>query len=384
MSRRKSAQAAIALIKQESTASEGSNHTEQAYSAASSGSESSYDEAPPKTTPSKRISPRKTTTPVRPKLEQGISPSPKRSRAEAAALKAASLAEFTPPADWQTTYALIKQQRAGLEAPVDTQGCDGHDHLDARTRRLHCLVSLILSSQTKDTVNFAAMTKLKENLPGGLTLESLLEVDEQVLNQLIWAVGFHNTKAKNLKRVAQILRDDFAGDIPKTEEEMIKALPGVGPKMAPLAMRSAWGIVTGIGVDVHVHRIANRLGWANTASPDNTIAGVTTDGDPQETRMQMEGWLPRELWSEVNHMLVGFGQMVCLPRGRRCSACTLSGTGRCPSEIADRPGKKRKVVVKTEIKTEVKTEAGDVLQKEEVKEEVEVEDLAILVSPYFT
>lgn len=87
-------------------------------------------------------------------------------------------------------------------------------------------------------------------------------------------------------------------------------LPGVGPKMAHICMQIAWGEVSGIGVDTHVHRICNRLKWVR--KPTKT---------PEETRKGLEDWLPKPLWREVNHLLVGFGQETCLPRFPKCLEC---------------------------------------------------------------
>ena len=97
----------------------------------------------------------------------------------------------------------------------------------------------MLSSQTKDTVTGATIHKLQKELPGGLTLESIIEVDPVVLNVMIGSVGFHNRKTEYLKQTAVILRDKFGGDIPETIEDMC-SLPGVGPKMAHLLSSAAW------------------------------------------------------------------------------------------------------------------------------------------------
>lgn len=108
-------------------------------------------------------------------------------------------------------------------------------------------------------------------------------------------------------------------------------------------MSAAWNNTQGIGVDVHVHRIANMWGWVNT----NT---------PEETREALEAWLPRERWREINHLLVGFGQSVCLPRGRKCGECSLAKTGWCREAWVGVPKKKRMVVVKEQGGREVKEE----------------------------
>jgi endonuclease III len=150
----------------------------------------------------------------------------------------------------------------------------------------------------------------------GMNLESILAVEPALLNDLIGKVGFHNLKTKYIKNTAVILRDKFGSDIPDTIDGLI-SLPGVGPKMAYLCMSSAWGRDEGIGVDVHVHRITNLWGWHKT-------------NQPEETRAALEEWLPKDKWHEINHLLVGFGQTICLPVGRKCGECTLVSWGcRC-------------------------------------------------------
>ncbi|KAK3114479.1 alpha,alpha-trehalase nth1 [Teratosphaeriaceae sp. CCFEE 6253] len=245
-----------------------------------------------------------------------------------------------PPANWEKVWSITAAMRQRILAPVDTMGCESlaEESRSPRDRRLQTLVALMLSSQTKDTVTAAAMRNLQENLPGGFTLESLLAVDPEQLNELIGKVGFHNNKTRFLKFAAVILRDQSAGDIPDTIEGLV-SLPGVGPKMAYLTMSAAWGRDEGIGVDVHVHRITNLWGWHKTSTPE-------------QTRAELEAWLPRERWHAINHLLVGFGQTVCLPVGRRCGECDLGKEGLCPSQVKGSPVKRR-------VKREVKTERGD-------------------------
>jgi endonuclease-3 len=88
------------------------------------------------------------------------------------------------------------------------------------------------------------------------------------------------------------------------------ALPGIGPKMAHLTMQCAWHKTVGIGVDTHVHRISNRLGWVKTKNPE-------------ETRKDLEDWLPPSHWREINALLVGFGQICCLPVKPSCTTCPV-------------------------------------------------------------
>ncbi|RWS17679.1 endonuclease III-like protein 1 [Dinothrombium tinctorium] len=216
--------------------------------------------------------------------------------------------EWEPP-NWRLALNNIKQMRKMNAAPVDSMGCDqcyDKQEISEKIIRFQILVSLLLSSQTKDTTTFAAMNRLKQR---GLSIESICEIDESELGELIKPVGFWRTKAKHLKKVAEILRESYDGDIPRSLEELTK-LPGIGPKMGLLAMRSAWNEMTGIAVDTHVHRISNRLGWVRKATKK-----------PEQTRKELESWLPKSFWAEINHDLVGFGQTICSAKNPQCNVC---------------------------------------------------------------
>lgn len=213
-------------------------------------------------------------------------------------------------------YGRIREMRALHPAPVDTMGCAAcPPHLSGRQKRLHHLLSLMMSALTKDQTTFAAMAKLREHLEAtsGFTLDGLRGLDEQVLDGLIFSVGFHSRKAKHIKQTAEILAAQFDGDIPREISDML-TLPGVGPKMAYLLKAVAWGDVEGIGVDVHVHRLANMWGWVDK------VKGPS----PEKTRLMLEQWLPREYWYDINKTLVGFGQTICLPRGAKCGQCLIA------------------------------------------------------------
>lgn len=130
-----------------------------------------------------------------------------------------------------------------------------------------------------------------------------------------------------IKKTSVILLDKYGGDIPKTIKELCE-LPGVGPKMGHICMQIAWGEVSGIGVDTHVHRICNRLEWVK--KPTKT---------PEGTRNELEDWLPKSLWSKINYLLVGFGQEICLPRFPKCDECLNKNI--CPYALKN-SGKKKK------------------------------------------
>ncbi|XP_076998315.1 endonuclease III-like protein 1 isoform X2 [Tamandua tetradactyla] len=212
------------------------------------------------------------------------------------------------PQGWRQQLANIRTMRKERNAPVDQLGAEHcYDPSAPPTvQRFQVLLSLMLSSQTKDQVTAGAMQRLRAR---GLTVDNVLRMDDSTLGALIYPVGFWRSKVKYIKQTSAILQERYGGDIPASVAELV-ALPGVGPKMAHLAMAVAWGSVSGIAVDTHVHRIANRLRWTKRETKA-----------PEETRAALEEWLPRELWSEINGLLVGFGQQTCLPIRPRCQSC---------------------------------------------------------------
>ncbi|CAA7260929.1 unnamed protein product [Cyclocybe aegerita] len=244
------------------------------------------------------------------------------------------------PSNWRETYDTIKAMRTRFVAPVDTMGCDQAQwkESDPKSRRYATLVSLMLSSQTKDEVTDAAVSKLRAALGGSLSVEAMIAADDSVISEAIAKVGFWRRKTGYLKQAAIILRDQFHSDVPKTADELC-SLPGVGPKMAFLCLQIAWDLNHGIGVDVHVHRITNLLGWHKPPTKN-----------PEQTRLNLQSWLPKELHGDINHMLVGFGQVICLPIGPRCDVCDLSKKGLCPSaQKVVKASKSRKEIVFTKV-----------------------------------
>ncbi|TIA80003.1 hypothetical protein E3P98_02927 [Wallemia ichthyophaga] len=280
------------------------------------------------------------------------------------------------PQNWERVYNLIKDMRSLHVAPVDTLGCEREptEELDARvgytsamstaalsnvtqTKRYQVLVSLMLSSQTKDPVTSEAVDNLRHVLKGGLTLESVLAATDKQIQDAIGKVGFWRRKTEYLKKAAVMLKDKFDGDVPKDIDDLC-SLPGVGPKMGFLALQAAWNQNDGIGVDVHVHRITNRLGWHN---PPTTQA--------EQTRLNLQSWLPKELHRDINKMLVGFGQTICLPVGPKCHDCKLPAEGLCPSarKVGLKKGKRELKREETVEQAEAaETKKGEQLAKVEV------------------
>lgn len=226
---------------------------------------------------------------------------------------------------WRQVYDGIKTLTETVTLPQTGGGCSGQaaEDVNSTTFRFQTLVGLMVSAQTKDVMTYQVMTRLKEH---GCSVQSIVDTAQETLAGLLYGASFHNTKAKNIKKVAEILQDQYSGDVPTTYRE-IMALPGVGPKMTLLYIEHCLGRIEGISVDTHVHRISNRLGWVNSKTPE-------------QTRKQLEAFLPKELWGEVNRLLVQLGQTICRPVGPKCNECSVQQL--CPTGKEQTPLKKRK------------------------------------------
>ncbi|KAL1200350.1 Endonuclease III-like protein [Cardamine amara subsp. amara] len=232
-----------------------------------------------------------------------------------------------PPENWEKVLEGIQKMRSSEGAPSDAVECDRTgSFLPPKERRFYVLIGTLLSSQTKDHITAAAVERLHQN--GLLTPEAIDKADEPTIKELIYPVGFYTRKATHVKKVAKICLMKYDGDIPSSLEELL-SLPGVGPKIAHLVLHVAWNDVQGICVDTHVHRICNRLGWVS--KPGTKLK----TSSPEETRVALQQWLPKEEWVAINFLLVGFGQTICTPLRPHCGTCSISEL--CPSAFKETP-----------------------------------------------
>jgi endonuclease-3 len=173
------------------------------------------------------------------------------------------------------------------------------------------LISCLLSLRTKDEVTEQASRHLliKYNTP-----EELVQLSEQQIASLIYPVGFYKTKAKRIKEIAKILIEKYEGKVPKNFGELLQ-LKGVGKKTASIVMVYGHKIYDFIPVDVHVHVIANRLGWVKSKNPDETM----------EKLMKI---VPKRYWYDLNNLFVSFGQNICKTISPWCSKCPIES--HCP------------------------------------------------------
>lgn len=187
--------------------------------------------------------------------------------------------------------------------------------------RFHLLVTLLFSSQTKDEINFQVMEflhthYLEKGYSNGLCIQAIRDTDVTEIDKMIFKIGFHSRKSQYLKEVVEVLHSQYNDDIPDTIEELVK-LKGIGNKMGHLILQGAWNKIVGISVDTHMVRLCNMFHWL----PSKKI-----EKNPDNVRKELESMLidHKEMWNEINPVLVGFGQSVCTPVGRRCDLCLLS------------------------------------------------------------
>jgi len=164
------------------------------------------------------------------------------------------------------------------------------------------LVGALVSSRTRDRVTGEATARLLAIAPVPSVLARL---PTGRIARAVYPAGFYRTKARHLKELAIILGEVHGGSVPR-DGKSLRALPGVGPKVAALTMAEGHGIPA-VCADIHVHRISNRLGLVRTR-------------DPGQTQVALEKILPRKPWSGWNRLLVPFGQARCGSRPR-CAGC---------------------------------------------------------------
>ena len=185
------------------------------------------------------------------------------------------------------------------------------------------LIATLLSARTQDATTLAASTRL---FRVARTPQSMARLSVRQLERLIYPVSFFRTKAVHVRETARLLSTKFGGRVPETMEELV-TLPGVGRKTANLVMILSYKSRRNICVDTHVHRIANRLGWVRTRTPDETERALYQAIDAR--------W-----WPVINLYLVTWGQNVCRPVYPRCGACAIASL--CP-RIAVEPRGRRTV-----------------------------------------
>ncbi|MFA7540015.1 MAG: endonuclease III [Sphaerochaetaceae bacterium] len=200
--------------------------------------------------------------------------------------------------EWQTIFDLMRKSlnNGDLLPAISTLAQETSDPFQV-------LISTLISLRTKDKVTIEASRRLFERAP---TPQAMLLLSKEEIEELIYPAGFYRVKANNILKISQILMEEYGGEVP-SQKALLMALPGVGTKTANLTLNLGFNIEA-ICVDIHVHRISNRMGWIATKSPE-------------ASEVALEKIMPRPFWIPLNELLVTYGQQICRPVSPLCSKC---------------------------------------------------------------
>ncbi|HEX7463760.1 MAG TPA: endonuclease III [Actinomycetota bacterium] len=193
------------------------------------------------------------------------------------------------------------------------------DYPDARvalrfSNPLEMLVATILSAQcTDEKVNEVTGTLFRRYR----TAEDYLRVPQDELKRDIKPTGFFNQKATSIREACRRIVEVYEGEVPDTMEELL-TLRGVARKTANVVLGNAYGKVTGIAVDTHVKRLANRLGFSS-------------EKDPERIEQDLMGLIPKKKWFAFTYVLIDHGRAVCQARSPKCGECPVNHL--CPSSL---------------------------------------------------
>ena len=173
------------------------------------------------------------------------------------------------------------------------------------------LIATILSAQcTDERVNIVTQELFKK-FPDA---KSMAQAEILQIETLIKSAGFYHNKAKNIKLCSQMLESKHAGIVPKTMEQLYE-LPGVGRKTANVVLGNAYNISSGVVVDTHVIRLANRMGWLKGS-------------DAVKIEQKLNRFFPQDEWIMLSHYLIAHGRALCKARNPACEKCFLLSS--CP------------------------------------------------------
>jgi len=255
-------------------------------------------------------------------------------------------------------YSAIKEMRKDQNAPVDTMGAQVtmDPSADKEVQDYQLLIAQILSVQNRDPPVAVAMEKLIKH---GLTIENMYQTDQEKIVEIISNINFKNNKAKYIKKTTDLIVNRYKGKVPQTLEELIK-LPGIGRETATSFLNLAHKQNIGIGTDTHIHRISNRVAWVDTKTPE-------------QTRSELESFVPREYWTEMNQILIGFGQQICTALLPKCEGCLLNSV--CPTGIKNLEVHKAEENVLKKIKKENPNDLDSAINHDD---EVNIDSMEIL------
>ena len=176
---------------------------------------------------------------------------------------------------------------------------------EAETGPFSILIGTILSARTKDetTTKIVKVLFSKYKNPKQLANAKIKDIEK-----IIKSIGFYHVKSKRIVEVAKIIHTKYKGKVPDDLDTLV-ALPGVGRKTANCVLVYAYD-KPAIPVDIHVHRISNRLGLVDTKNPE-------------ETEQELMKKIQKKYWLEINDTFVMFGQNICKPISPMCNVCKI-------------------------------------------------------------
>lgn len=177
------------------------------------------------------------------------------------------------------------------------------------------LIATILSAQSTDRTINQVTPVLFARWP---TPDALASAPREEVEEVVRRTGFFRNKAKAIQETSQAIVERFGGELPRTLEEAV-TLPGVARKTANVVLGAAYGIASGMVVDTHAARVAQRL-------------GLTAEKRPERIERALCEAFPQEAWIETSHRLVLHGRYVCTAKKPDCPACPLNEI--CPSAEA--------------------------------------------------
>lgn len=167
------------------------------------------------------------------------------------------------------------------------------------------LIGTILSARTKDETTTKVVNVLFSKYKN---VKTLANANLKDVEKIIKSIGFYHIKAKRIIEVSKIIDSKYKGKVPDNLEKLLK-LPGVGRKTANCVLVYAYD-KPAIPVDIHVHRISNRLGLVKTKTPE-------------ETELELMKKIPKKFWLEINDTFVMYGQNICKPISPMCNICKI-------------------------------------------------------------
>ncbi len=197
--------------------------------------------------------------------------------------------------------ARVKKILATLDKMYPNATCALH-HSNA----WELLVATILSAQCTDKRVNEVTPGLFKKYP---TIQDFASANQAELAQDIRSTGFFNNKAKSLIGAAKKIITDFHGEVPRNIDDLL-TVPGAARKTANVVLGTAFGIASGIVVDTHVQRIAQRL-------------DLTKESDPKKIEQDLMKIIPKEKWILFSHQIILHGRALCIARKPRCAECAL-------------------------------------------------------------